>query len=273
MHDAPAAVRAAFTGLCLLVALGIQPARAHEFWIEPLDFSIAGGEPLQAHLYVGQRMQGNTLLYLPHQFNAFDLTIGDQTRPVESRIGDSPAVHQTAFRDGLAIISYVSTDSLLTYTNPHKFETFLRDEGIEWVAAVHRERGLPEVGFTEAFQRFAKSLVRIGDGGGADRALGLEFELVVETNPYRGDARDLEIRLLWRGEPFPDARITVFRRHYDDVRKTYLTTDGEGRARLPVTGAPGVYLLNAVHMIEPPPNDGGVVWKSLWASTTFEITD
>jgi uncharacterized GH25 family protein len=190
---------------------------------------------------------------------------------VNSRIGDNPAISEIVPNSGLHVLSYVSTGSEVTYSDPQKFEHFLNNEGIEWVKAAHEKRGLPTQGFTEAYQRFAKSLVKVGDGTGEDRALGLEFELVVETNPYTERDSDLVVSLLWRGKPFPQAQVTVFRRHDGDVSKTRFTTNAQGRVRIPRPVGSGVYLLNAVHMIEPPPNDDGLVWKSLWASTTFEV--
>lgn len=259
--------------LCLLSALIGRAAQAHEFWIEPVRFEVAAGELLQAHVRVGQQMKGDSLPYIPQGFATFDLTVGATTRPVTSRLGDVPAVSEIAQPEGLLIFSYVSNDSQLTYTEPGKFEHFLEYEGIEWVKAEHARRGLPALGFTEAYQRFAKSLVKVGDGNGRDRALGLKFELVVETNPYTDRDRDIVVQLLRQGRPFPAARINVFRRHHGEIGRTPFTTDAEGRIRVPRRGAPGVYLLNAVHMTEPAANDYGIVWKSLWASTTFEVIE
>jgi len=256
--------------LCAMLSIDVQ---AHEFWIEPVRFEIATGDVLQAHVRVGQEMKGDSLHYIPQRFEAFNLTVADKTRPVQSRTGDDPAVSEIVRDSGLHVLSYVSTDSELTYSEPEKFDNFLKYEGIEWVKAAHKKRNLPAQGFKEAYQRFVKSLVKVGDGQGRDRALGLEFELVVETNPYTDPASGIVTRLLWRGKPFPQARVNVFRRHDRKVSRTPVVTDAEGRIRIPHNGAPGIYLLNAVHMTEPLPNDDGIVWKSLWASTTFEVSD
>lgn len=256
--------------------------QAHEFWIEPTSYHIDKGEPIIARLKVGQNLVGTPQVYLPKRFKAFNITSPDNTQAVLSRMGNDPAVNQSSTTEGLNILSYVSKDSTVTYDNAATFQSFLKKEGIEWVLATHKKRGLPDQGFTEAFQRFAKSLVQVSQQHGEnskdntdnDRALGLRFELIAENNPYTTQ-QAIPIRLLWENKPFADAQINVFRRHDNQLTKTQLHTDSDGRALL--EHQPGDYLLNAVHMIDPTLDNNteettpSAVWKSLWASLTFQI--
>lgn len=256
----------------VLIQFVSLPVQAHEFWIEPFRFQADPDKPLIANLRVGQNLKGDTLFYLPDAFNSFTITQGDMTRPVKSRTGDQPALMEAVGGEGLTILSYVSTDSTVTYEEPEKFASFLQHEGLEWVQAAHEKRGLPASGFSELYQRFAKALVQVGEGGGQDRALGLRFELVLEDNPYTGGQEAINARLLLEGKPHADARINVFRQHGDDISMTPHTTDAQGRIRIARQDAQGMYLLNAVHMLEPSAaGQQEAVWKSLWASITFEI--
>ena len=138
----------------------------------------------------------------------------------------------------------------------------------------HEKRGLPELDFTELYKRFAKSLVKVGDGAGQDREVGMLIEWVVETNPYTSD--DLEAvtaQLLYQGKPFTDSHVVVFTKLNDEVTRQTFTTDKEGRVSVPVDQG-GLFLVNAVHMIEPTKEQSGgkdAEWMSLWASTTYEI--
>lgn len=266
-----------FITALLLVHLPLT-TQAHEFWIEPTHYMVEHGEPIVARLKVGQKLVGAPQVYLPQRFEAFNLSNGDDTQAVTSRMGNDPAVNQTAATQGLHILSYISTDSNVTYEDAATFTKFLKAEGIDWVLAAHKQRGLPEQGFTEAYQRFAKSLVQIGQPtpeNSNDRALGLRFELIAEKNPYSSD-QAIPIRLEWQGKPFTDAHINVFRRHNGTLSTAQLRTDQDGRALL--EHQPGDYLLNAVHMIDPTDTEdtataNSVVWKSLWASLTFQIPD
>lgn len=252
-----------------------QAASAHEFWLEPLAFEVAPETNIKVHIKVGQMMDGDTYAYYPSNFERFDMTVGDETKPLTGRFAQSPAVEQLAELKGLHVLTYQSKPSTLRYEKRETFESFLKNEGIEWVLKAHERRGLPELDFTELYTRYAKSLVKVGDGAGQDRAMGLLIEWVVETNPYT--TQDLEAvtaQLLYLDKPFANSHVVVFTKLGGEVTRQILTTDEEGRVSIPV-GKGGVFLVNAVHMIEPTDEQTGdtkAEWMSLWASTTYEVS-
>ncbi|MGB1254838.1 MAG: DUF4198 domain-containing protein [Thiolinea sp.] len=263
-------------GAILLLKAG--NLQAHEFWLEPRDFTPESGEPLLADIKVGQKLIGNKHLFLPKKFIRFDIHEGDKQRSVDSRTGDIPAVNEDNLEDGLAILAYESTIRSLRYHDLKKFHGFLEYEGISWVKARHAERNLPETGFTEIYRRYAKTLVKSGSGKGADKPVGLPLELVMLNNPYTDSAQPLSVQLHWQNEPFRNAQINAFfRPDSEPDAEAILTpyhTDEEGKVTIPRPANSGVMLLNAVHMVEPDAAtmlDTGAVWESLWASVTFAI--
>ncbi len=278
----PMSVRKLFRHCCFLIGLSLlwtSPAlQAHEFWIEAEDFTLSASDSLRADLKVGQNLSGNTYAFLPERFERFDLIQGERRSPVNSAQGALPAVNETDLDDGLAILDYRSTPRSLRYNSAGKFERFLRSEGIAWVLERHQSRGLPEKGFTEAYSRFAKALVKVGSGKGEDKALGLELELVLLTNPYVEQDNALSVKLLAAGEPLAQSRITVFFKPFESSAEVLepmrYTTDAQGIVTLARPEQPGMMLLNAVHMVVPDAKTilkTGAVWESLWASTTFAI--
>ena len=260
--------------LILLSIIMAQAVSAHEFWLEPLSFEIDSGSKLEANIKVGQMMDGETYSYYPNNFERFDLTVGDTTKPVKGRFAQSPAVEQVVDKSGLHILTYQSRPSTLRYESREIFESFLKNEGIEWVLEAHKKRGLPELEFTELYKRFAKSLIKVGDGAGQDRVMGLPIEWVVENNPYTTENLEaVSLKLLYQDKPFVGSHVVVFTKLNDEVTRQTFTTDKEGRVSIP-TGKGGVFLVNAVHMIEPTKEQSGgkdAEWMSLWASTTYEI--
>jgi len=247
---------------------------AHEFWLEPLSFTLEPGENIKAHIKVGQELDGDTYGYYPANFERFDLTVGDGTQPLKNRFARKPAVDQPTTSSGLHIFTYQSRPSKLRYEKREIFEKFLKEEGIEWVLEAHEKRGLPVLDFTELFKRFAKSLVKVGEGKGQDRLMGLPFEWVVLDNPYtHPEKKKIAAQLFFEGKPFPESMVNVFIKRDDKVDQIKLETDEMGKVEIPVAGG-GFFLINAVHMVEPSPEIASLskaVWMSLWASTTFAL--
>ena len=266
--------------LCLLF-LSLK-LNAHEYWFEPLDFEIKVSDKLRAHEKVGSNFKGNEYAYLATSYESFNITIGDETRPIKSRLGDLPAVNEVIDKEGLLILSAVTTPSDLTYKTKEKFESFLVNQGLGWVKERHLKRGLPEKGFKEIYLRYPKSVVKVGSGKGHDKEMGLVLEWVLDTNPYTETSGPIKGHLLWRGKPLANKRVNVFNRIYSDgtnilanttLVETHLSTDDKGAVEVP-RGKGGLFLISAVHMIEPSKKtatETGAVWESLWASTTYRL--
>jgi uncharacterized GH25 family protein len=256
-----------------VVLVLMSQTTAHEFWLEPVKFQIKVGENLQVHEKVGQDFKGNQYVYLSSAYESLNITQGDKTRSVTSKLGDLPAINEAVEGEGLVILSAETTPSDVTYEKWDKFSSFIKSKGLDWVLIKHKERKLPEKNFVESYRRFAKTLVKVGKGEGNDRALGLGFEWVIETNPYTTKSGAIEAQLLWKGKPHAQAHVSVFNKVAGEVIKTELMTDAEGRVE--VTRAKGgMFLINAVQMIEAPTKmvkERGAVWESHWASMTWFI--
>lgn len=236
------------------------------------DYTLATGETLRVGLRVGSKMKGAPLTFLPRDIARFEVIQAEGTRPVEGRMGDNPALVMAGLEDGLAIIVHETTDSVLSYNDFAAFRRFVAHKDFTGALEAHAARGLPEVRFAESYRRHAKSLVAVGSGAGADRAVGLAIEIVALANPYADDlSAGLPVRVLLDGAPRPDAQVELFETAPDGtVTITLHRTDAAGRAVLPVR--PGMeYLVDNV-VLRALPNDDpakGPVWHSDWASLTF----
>ncbi|MEE9336730.1 MAG: DUF4198 domain-containing protein, partial [Methylococcaceae bacterium] len=233
------------------------------------------------HEKVGQDFKGNQYVYLDSSYQFLNITQSKKTHAVKSRLGDLPAISETVTEEGLVILSAETTPSDVTYETWDKFSSFIKSKGLDWVLAKHKERKLPEKNFVESYRRFAKSLIKVGHGKGKDRALGLGFEWVVETNPYTAfDTASnikkqitIKAQLLWKGKPHAKAHVSVFNKVEGDIIKSELTTDENGRVEIPRARG-GMFLINAVQMIEAPKNmikERSAVWESHWASVTYRL--
>ena len=223
---------------------------------------------------------------MPDQIEVFALLGPMADKPIErnkitGRYGDRPAATMAVNKAGLYVILHQTAPIYLTYLAADKFDRFAREKGFENALTEHQERGLSLTKITEQYQRFAKSLIAVGDAGSArmvkDRHLGLAIELVAEVNPYQTPPpKIMPIRLFAAGKPLANAQITVFTRHNPrDVESTKYQTDTNGRANFPLF--PGRdYLVDSV-ILRPSTGSNTIggrpaaMWESLWASLTFQI--
>lgn len=246
-------------------------ATAHEFWLEPVAYQVDAGENLTVRLKNGEEMEGTTLSFFPRSIARFDVVMDGTARAVDSRMGDNPALDAPAPDEGLAIVVHETTPSFVTYREWAKFQKFADHKDFPDWRAEHEARDYPEPPFKERYTRHAKALIAVGDGAGVDAPLGLLTEFVALTNPYAPDFDgQMQVQVLLRGAPRPDAQVEVFDRAPDDsVTVTLHRTDASGVASIPVQ--PGhEYLFDAV-VLEPIANPEDAVWDTFWAALTFAV--
>jgi len=141
----------------LAIAFSTSASFGHEFWIDPLDYSVAPGTPLQADLRVGQGFEGSPYAYIPVNFRLFELARGDVRMPVDGRIGDRPALNRAPMNEGLNVVLHVTKDYELSYTAFEKFEDFVRHKDASWAAERHKAAGYPMRGLSSCTRVMRKA--------------------------------------------------------------------------------------------------------------------
>lgn len=248
----------------------------HEFWIEPTEFQVQNDEAVVAHLRNGELFEGTSLSFSERRNTRMEAVMGDAVTPVAGRMGDRPAIQLPAIgEDGLLILVHEAAPATVRYRDWAKFLRFTAHKDFDTAEAIHIARGWAQDDFEERYTRHSKALIAVGDGAGADRALGLATEFVALDNPYAADFDGtMDVALLYDGAPRSDAQIEVYARDaQDQVTVSILRTDAQGHAAVPLT--PGAdYLLDAVVLREAPEATtatAGPVWETLWASLTFSV--
>jgi uncharacterized GH25 family protein len=261
--------------LCgLLLWILMAPALlAHNFWIETSTFTPAPGQRLSVRLRVGQELQGDPVPRDPSLMKRFVAVGPSGEMPVPGVPNTEPAGFAAFQVPGLYTIVYDSTRFPVAL-DAAKFETYLKEEGLDKISAARARQGKSAAGAKEVFSRCAKALLAVGGndmgagGAGFDRVFGQRLELVVEKNPYALRAGgDLPVRLLYEGKPLAGTLVMALQRGRPD--KLAARTDARGRVTLKLD-RPGFWLIKAVQMI-PAPADAGADWESFWASLTFAL--
>ena len=263
--------------LIFLFSLLAGSVSAHEFWLEPLAYQVPSDGRLEAEIVNGQDFEGVELSYLPQRFVRFEQIAGPRGLPVQGRLGSRPALNAAPLTEGLNVVIYQSTTATVTYDDWAKFQRFVDHKDFGDVRSLHDARGLPDANFREVYGRYAKTLINVGVGGGADMRTGLETEIVALTNPYTDDlSAGMRVQVFYGDDVRADTQVEVFDKAPDDsVVVTYVRTDADGIAVVPVTAGHS-YMLDAVVLREPSAElaaSSNAVWETLWANLTFAVPE
>ena len=182
------------------IALSRAPLSAHDMWIEPTTFSPESGEIVGVRLRVGQDLLGDPLPRDPALINQFVVEDATGRKPVVGRDGADPAGFVRVATPGLLVIGYRSNPSAVELA-ADKFNQYLKEEGLDAVAALRARRNETGAKAHELFSRCAKSLVLSGSPSEAqgDRPLGFHARTGGRTESVRdprrsGSSRSPDVR-------------------------------------------------------------------------------
>jgi uncharacterized GH25 family protein len=253
----------------LSITFGAASLAAHDMWIDPTTFLPAFGDIVGIRLRVGEDLLGDPIPRDPTAINQFVVEDAEGRKPVVGRPGADPAGLVRASMPGMLVIGYRSNPAPVELP-ADKFNQYLKEEGLDAIAALRASRNQTGVPARELFSRCAKSLVlsKAGKAGPADRVLGFPLELVAERNPYElENGAELPVRLIYVDKPLAGALVVAISRS-NPANKIAVRTNADGRVRLPLR-AGGMWLIKAVHMVQAP-SGSNADWESFWASLTFE---
>ena len=249
---------------------------SHEFWIEPIEYELNNNN-LEAHLRVGQDFSGMVLMYNEADFEEFKILSGNKNKKEEVKgvIGDVPALKMQTKLQDLLIVYHETTDKFVNYKKFQKFKDFVIAKGREDLIEEHLKLGYPEEDFNESYRRFAKSLITVNGSKGSDKKTGLLFEFVLQENPYELDNNKISATLFYKKKKLSNHQVEIFSRKDNvDFKKEKFITDDQGVVTFEVE--PGRdYLIDAV-IIYPIKGDldkKEPIWHSIWASTTFHVSE
>ncbi len=248
------------------------PLLSHEFWIDPDAYIIAPGETIEARFRNGENLKGVEIAFFDRRSARLEFVTDGEVTPIAPRNGDRPAINLPDMAEGLVVLAHETEPSGITYRAWEKFLKFAAHKDFPDIETRHDARGLPREGFQEAYTRHVKALVAVGDGEGADRALGHSTEFVAITNPYGANfTQTFKSQLFYQGQPRGDAQVEIFDKAPDGTVTVTLTrTDSAGFSSFP-TKPNHSYLIDAVVLRAPAEPGGDYAWETLWAAMTFAV--
>jgi hypothetical protein len=260
--------------LALLALCFAATAAAHDLWLIPSE-----------HPAVGKavRVQANVAMDFPRSEHAPDPAAfkrrlllrpdaSEGTLTAAGKDGLSGLLEFVPAAPGVYVLAVETQPRLLTLP-ADRFNDYLIAEGMPHIYRLRaREKTLDQPG-RERYSKHVKALVRVGAGGGGDpcRAVGLTLEIVPLRDPFGRKAGDtLQVRVLFRGKPLPEANVGWQRPGDGETARGYVRTDERGEALVPVARA-GLMTLRLTHMTRPKAAE--YEWESFWATLTFRIPE
>lgn len=169
------------------------------------------------------------------------------------------------------LVLTVETESRIEGMKAGEFLDYLKEENLTEIIEAREKQGEASKDAKERYTKFAKTIVRVGEGDGSfNQPVGLLIEFVPEKDPLSlksGEA--LPIRLLFRGAPVPGVQVIGARTQSSGPATIAPAgrTDADGRISIPA-GAPAKWRLHAIYMERT--KEPTAEWESFWATLTFE---
>lgn len=256
--------------LALLVPAGLM---AHDLYLMPDRFQINPGDSVTFSIHNGDDFpEAKSRVVLERLRNpALHARDAAPALPAFQMEGVHAISTIQAARAGHLVLT-VETEARVEAMNAKDFLDYLKEENLSQVIEAREKQGEAGKEAKERYSKFAKTIVRVGEGDGSfNQPVGLPIELVPEKDPLslkRGEP--LPMRLLFRGSPATGIAVIGARTQASGSTAiaTIGQTDAEGRIAIPVT-EPGKWRLHAIYMerLKDPAAD----WESFWATLTFEV--
>lgn len=252
-------------------------ALGHVFWLQPSSFRPRANSVLKLELRVGDTLPGDVLPRNESKIITF-VSIGpDGERAVGGVDGADVAGFQRLTAPGISVIGYTAKPSEVSL-EAEKFETYLREKGLEKIIAARAAAGESARAVNEIYTRCAKAIVRVGSeqATGFDRVVGLRLEIIPENDPTSMKSGDeLRIRVEFEGNPIVGALVEA-RSPAPGTATVSARTDQTGHVVL-LLPAPGMWVVDSVEMVraeigsKPAGSSKTPDWHSFWASLCVEV--
>lgn len=264
------------TAVALLALSWALSVRAHEFWVLPDRFQLAGPGPATLSLAVGQEFTGDRVGFSRALLAQFEHLSAEGRADLRARVpadGAAASWRVDLTRPGTHVLA-ITTEPSEIVLPAEKFNDYLRAEGLQAVLRERERTGRSETEGRERYRRNIKTLVQVGARGDPTYAVrtGQRLEILPLSDPARARSGEpLSFRLLFDTRSLPGALVKFWHRRGEQVQLLSATTDREGRVAFTPPEA-GTWMASVVHMIpatDPPAHD----WDSYWGNLTFALPE
>ncbi|RFZ92205.1 DUF4198 domain-containing protein [Mucilaginibacter conchicola] len=209
-------------------------------------FFLKKGDTLSLHLLLGENLAGESELhYTAKQTTKFNIYEGKKVTDLTKVVKDNaqPLLKYNVSNDGPVLVSLNNNE--LNEIPREDFLAFLTEQGYDDIA--DKLKNSNALNFTEKCNRYIKTLLTVGDGGGNEhsKVVGDDFEIVLKKNPYKLNyGEDLTATVTFKGKPYDGPVWVYIKASSGNIYPQKLNTDPQGRVYMNISRE-GVYMLRA----------------------------
>lgn len=235
-----------YVRIALLFAFFILMAFVPDHFLMPEHFFLKKGDTLSLHLLLGENLtKDSEVPYAAKQTSKLMVYEGKKTTDLSKTIKSNavPLLSYRAENAGLLLVSLNNNE--INEIPREDFMTFLTEQGYDNIA--EKLKNSNALNFTEKYNRYLKTLVTVGDGGGNDynKTVGDDFEITLKKNPYKLNyGEDLTATVTFKGKPYEGAVWLYIKTASGNVYPQQLNSDAAGRIYANISRE-GIYMIRA----------------------------
>jgi uncharacterized GH25 family protein len=241
---------------------------AHEFWLEPQKFLLAIGEKINFRVFVGENFTGEEVDFTKFKIEKFTQYSSKGQENTKGELTEQNLNDFLKFdTEGNHLVAFNNSNKHIEL-EADKFNEYLKDDGLDNVAAYRKKHRQQNKRGTEQYQRCVKTLLQVGNIHDETYRIntGMRLEIIPEQNPYASD-KSLTFKVLFDNKPLKNALVVVWQKGIEQPNKRNFRSDANGNVTFSFEPK-GVWMVSSVNMVQhikPIEAD----WQSYWGSYTF----
>ncbi|WP_292947884.1 DUF4198 domain-containing protein [Mucilaginibacter sp. 44-25] len=232
--------------IALLFVFFVLMAFVPDHFLMPEHFFLKKGDTLSLHLLLGENLSKDSEVpYAPKQTTKLMVYEGKKTTDLSKTIKNNavPLLSYRTENTGLVLVSLNNNE--INEIPREDFMTFLTEQGYDNIA--EKLKNSNALNFTEKYNRYLKTLVTVGEGGGNDynKTVGDDFEITLKKNPYKLNyGEDLTATVTFKGKPYEGPVWLYIKTASGNVYPQQLSSDASGRIYANISRE-GIYMIRA----------------------------
>ncbi len=258
--------------VCLGLTIISLAVIAHEFWLQPQQYHFKKNETAIIKFNFGENFTGENWAGNNSKINQLiHYTPANKQVDIVGLVGNNngDSLQLKLEEEGTHMVIYNSKNSFINL-EPAKFNSYLKEDGLNEVAAYRKFHNEENSNGKEYYQRSVKTILQVGNviTNNCLQPTSLPLDIVPLINPYKNFeiTRAYEFKVLFKGEPLKKQLVKVWFNTHGKVTVQNLKTNQNGI--IAFSKNVSQYMVSTVFMKQNKV-DTTADWQSYWASVTF----